>query len=54
MNYYEVLEVSKTASQEIIKIAYKNLAKKVLTFPRKFDKIHKLTRAGTQRDGTEP
>lgn len=28
MNYYEVLEVSKTASQEIIKIAYKNLAKK--------------------------
>ena len=32
----------------------KKPAKKVLTFPRKFDKIHKLTRAGTQRDGTEP
>lgn len=28
MNYYEVLEVSPNASQEIIKIAYKNLAKK--------------------------
>ena len=28
MNYYEILEVSPTASQEIIKIAYKNLAKK--------------------------
>lgn len=28
MNYYEILEVSPNASQEIIKIAYKNLAKK--------------------------
>ncbi len=28
MNYYEILEVSQSASQEIIKIAYKNLAKK--------------------------
>lgn len=28
MTYYEILEVANTASQEIIKIAYKNLAKK--------------------------
>lgn len=28
MNYYSILEVSPNASQEIIKIAYKNLAKK--------------------------
>lgn len=28
MNYYEILEVSQSATQEIIKIAYKNLAKK--------------------------
>lgn len=28
MNYYEILEVSLSATQEIIKIAYKNLAKK--------------------------
>ena len=28
MNYYEILEVSPNASQDIIKIAYKNLAKK--------------------------
>lgn len=28
MNYYEILEIAQNASQEIIKIAYKNLAKK--------------------------
>ncbi len=32
----------------------KKIEKKVLTFSWKFDKIHKLTRAGHRRDGTEP